>query len=109
MKVGGLLNTIFRKIYSHKDPAMIKRQYGLPDILNLNIGLTREGWFVVQSPDLPGLVTQAKDREELIEMVNDAVLTYFDIPRRDADIVYNQFNFGDQIIQYKGKLQTKAA
>ena len=94
-------------MYPHKNSAAVKREYGLPESLNLQVRLTSDGWFVVQSPDLPGLITQAQNQEELIEMVNDAVLSYFDVPRREADIVYDQFTLGDQIIQYKGKLQTR--
>jgi len=81
----------------------------MPDSLQLSVKLTPEGWFVVTSPELPGLITQAESREELIEMVNDAVLTYFDVPKRYADIVYDQLKIGGETIQYKGELATKAA
>jgi predicted RNase H-like HicB family nuclease len=67
------------------------------------------GWLTVSSPQLPGLVTQAQSQSELVEMVNDAVLTYYGVPKREADIVYDKFNLGDQVIQYQAKLQTQAA
>ena len=104
-----LFNKVFRIVFPHQDPAFIKRKYGIPDTISLNIRLTQDGWFVVTSPELPGLVTQAKNQEELIEMVNDAVLSYFNVPKREADIVYDQFNIGNQTIQYSGQLRTKAA
>ncbi len=104
-----LLHRIFRAIFPHQNPAIIKRKYGIPETVNLTLRLTPEGWFVVTSPDLPGLITQAKDYKELIEMINDAVLSYFDVPRKEADIVYDQFNFGNQTIQYSGQLQTSVA
>lgn len=104
-----VFQSVLRFVYPHKDPVLIKREYNIPDTINLSVRLTKEGYFVVTSPDLPGLLTEARDHEELIEMVNDAVLTYFDVPKREADIVYNQFNLGDQVIRYEGKLQTRTA
>jgi hypothetical protein len=29
---------------------------------------------------------------ELIEVYNDAVLTYFDVPKRESDYVFNELN-----------------
>lgn len=109
MRMNNIFNLIFREIYSHKDPIWIKKEYNIPDTINLSVCLTQEGYFVITSPDLPGLITEAKNHQELIEMVNDAVLTYFDVPKRDADIVFNQFNIGNQVIRYEGKLQTSVA
>lgn len=104
-----LLHRILRTAYPHRDPLDVKRAYGLPEEINLNVRLSDDGWFVVSSPEFPGLVTQARDRDELIEMVNDAVLTHFDVPKREADIVYDRFRFGDQVVQYRAKLQTQTA
>src|SRR3990167_5706110 len=101
-----IFQSVFRTLYPQQSPGAIKRQYGLPDTLNLTVRF-EDGWFVVTSPELPGLVTEARSHKELIEMVNDAVLTYFDVPRREADIVYDQFTLGDQVVQYRGQLQTK--
>lgn len=103
------LYKIFRAFYPHQDPGLIKRKYGIPEAINLNFTLKPNGWFIVTSPDLPGLVTEAKTQDELVLMVNDAVLTYFDVPKKEADIIYNQFNIGNQMIQYTGQLVTKAA
>ncbi len=99
----------FRAIFPHQNPTLLKRKYGIPDTIHLNVRLTQDGWFVVTSPELPGLVTQAKNQDKLIEMVNDAVLSYFDVPKKEADIVYDQFNIGNQTIQYSGQLITKVA
>ena len=104
----GTLHQIFRTIYPHKNPRAIKREYGLPENININVRLT-DGWFIVSSPELPGLITQARNQQELIEMINDAVLTYFDVPKREADIVYDRFTVGDEVIQYHAKLQTQNA
>jgi len=102
-----VFHKIFRLIYPHKDSALVKKEYRLPNSLSLNFHLTPDGWFVVTSPELPGLVTQARDHQELIVMINDAVLTYFDVPRKDADIIYDKVTYGNQEIHYKAKLQTQ--
>lgn len=104
-----ILDRVYRWFVPAEDPQKVKREFGMPETLNLTIEITPDGWFVVTSADLPGLVTQAQNHEELIEMVNDAVLTYFDVPRRNADIVYDQFKIGDQLVTYKGVLQTQKA
>lgn len=101
------LYKVFRALFPHRDPSSVKRKYGIPDTINLTVRISSNGWFVATSPELPGLVTQAKDQEELMVMVNDAVLTYFDVPKKEADIIYNQFNVGNQMMQYSGQLGTK--
>lgn len=104
-----LFEKLFRAVYPVQNAAEVKRRYNLPDAISLNVRL-EDGWFVVSSPELPGLVTQARSHDELLAMVNDAVLTYFDVPRREADVVYDRLvdNSG-QLIQYQAKLQTQSA
>ncbi len=99
----------FRALFPHENPAQVKREYKLPDSINFSLRVTPDGWFVVTMPDHPGLVTQANSHEGLMEMVNDAVLTYYDVPKRKADIVYDRLNVADTVIQYQGQLQTKHA
>lgn len=109
LSINSRLYKIFRGLFPHQDPSQLKRKYGIPDRITLTVRVTTNGWFVATSKELPGLMTQAKSHEELIQMLNDAVLTYFDVPRKEADFVYNQLNVGDQVIQYSGQLETKAA
>jgi len=42
-------------------------------------------------------------------MINDAVLTYFDVPRREVDIIYDRITVGEKTIQYEGKLHALTA
>ena len=70
------------------DLALIKEKYNIPGSIKLDLSLTEKGWIVATSPDLPGLITQAKSGKELFEMVNDAVLTYFNVP--EQKIVLNK-------------------
>jgi predicted RNase H-like HicB family nuclease len=104
-----LRHKLYRVLFPAKDPEEVKQKYGLPQSLNLHVRLDESGWFVVQVPELPGLTTQARSMEDLVEMVNEAVLLYFDVPGRDADIIYNQFQIGDQVVQYSGSLKTQLA
>ena len=101
-----MLHKLYRFIFPAEEASLVKRQFGLPDTLNLTFKLTQDGWFVVTSPELPGFITQAKDYKELIEMINDAVLTYFDVPKRTVDIVYDRINIGNTEVTYQAVLQT---
>lgn len=100
---------VFRTIFPQEKPAQIKREYHLPESINFSLKVNPDGWFVVTMPDHPGLITQANSHESLMEMVNDAILTYYDVPKRKADIVYDSLNVGNTVVQYQGQLQTKRA
>ncbi len=104
-----LFKHIAKYFFPQRDVTLVKKKYHLPEIINLNFKFSQDGWFVVTSPDLPGFVTEAKNKDELIDMVNDAVLTYFDVPRRDADMVYDELKLGDNVIKYTGALMTRTA
>lgn len=54
----------------------------LPSTLKVEIHAREEGGFWARVKNLPGCYTQADDGLELIDMVNDAVLEYFDVPER---------------------------
>ena len=93
--VKGYNMSIFRLLFPQKDPMYIKREYNIPDTLNWKIELNRNG-LVATSESLPGLVTNAKNPEELLEMINDAVLEYFDVPKKDSDYVFDSLNLAGQ-------------
>lgn len=101
-----MINKFFRFFFPQAHPADIKRKYKLPESISLNIELTKDNWYVAESPDIPGLFTQARSQEELLNMVNDAVLTYFDVPKREADYVYDQLQIGDEVVRYQAQLKT---
>ena len=104
-----LRQKLYRALFPVRNVSEIKRKYGMPDLLNLVVRVDENGWFIVQVPELKGLVTQARSMDELVEMVNDAVLCYFDVPRREADVVYDRFQIGDRVLEYRGQLQTQPA
>ncbi len=95
------------KFFHQEKPVQVKEKYKIPSELKLNIRLTKEGYFVLTSPELPGLVTQAHDTKELLDMFNDAVLTYFDVPKSEANKIFNSINIeGHGSISYEKELQT---
>lgn len=59
-------------------------KYKLPKKVKVVVQKTREGGFMVEFSDLPGCFTQVEDLSQLGENITDAVLTYFDVPRREA-------------------------
>ncbi len=52
----------------------------LPQNLTAYIYKTKEGGFWTKIKELPHCYSQAENFLELIEMINDAIFTYFDIP-----------------------------
>jgi len=53
----------------------------MPEKVTLDIHKTEEG-FWAKVKELPHCYTQAKDFIELIEMVNDSIYTYLDVPEK---------------------------
>ncbi|OGE81290.1 MAG: hypothetical protein A3H72_00455 [Candidatus Doudnabacteria bacterium RIFCSPLOWO2_02_FULL_48_8] len=89
---------------------VIKRAYNIPETIQLDIEITKDGWFVAEIKNYPGLFTQARSQQELLDMVNDAVLTYFGVPKYKADYVFDQLNVdGLGVIKYQAKLKTATA
>jgi hypothetical protein len=82
------LNILYRQLYPAKTPDEIRRDYGIPDKIDFKIEFCMDGWMILTSEQLPGLITEGRDPKNLLEMFNDAVLTYYDVPKKDADIVF---------------------
>lgn len=82
---------LLRRFYPQKDPGDIKNKYNIPATMAWDIQLNEDG-LIATSKDLPGLVTNAKNPEELLEMINDAVLEYFDVPKFDSDYIFDRLN-----------------
>lgn len=53
-----------------------------PSEVSVSIKRSEDGGFVAEITTFPGCFTQADSFSELIENVNDAVLTYFEIPEK---------------------------
>jgi len=87
-----MFNSIFRTIFPHKNFNYIYQKYNIPRSIKFKFEIKNGGWFIATSPELPGLVTEAKNPSDLLIMLNDAILTYYDVPRRDADFIHNSLN-----------------
>ena len=53
-----------------------------PQEISVKVERSKDGGFVAVINTFPGCITQADSFSELIEMVNDAVRTYFEIPEQ---------------------------
>lgn len=84
-----MFNSIFRFFFPHKSFDYIYQKYDIPRSLTFNFEIKSDGWFVATSPDMPGLITEAKNPQKLLVMLNDAILTYYDVPRREADFIHD--------------------
>ena len=82
---------LFRLFFPQKDPKYIKRVNNIPDTINWKIELNQFG-LIATSEELPGLVTNGKNPEKLLEMINDAVLEYFNVSKMDSDFIFNSLN-----------------
>ena len=51
---------------------------------------TRDGWWVVSVPEIPGAVSQGKTREEAREMIQDAIRMLLEVRREDAEREANE-------------------
>ena len=86
---------LLRLFFPQKDPNYIKQAYNIPDKIDWDIQLNRQG-LVATSKSLPGLVTNANNPEELLEMMNDAVLEYFNVSKFESDYVFDCLNLVGQ-------------
>ncbi|HEX9664637.1 MAG TPA: hypothetical protein VGA49_02335 [Patescibacteria group bacterium] len=80
-----------RIFFPQKDPIDIKDKYNIPETISWDIQLNKDG-LVATSKELPGLVTNASNPEELLEMINDAVLEYFDVSKLESDYVFDSLD-----------------
>lgn len=69
----------------------LQQKYNLPGNLKVKIIKSKDGGLTAILADYPGCITHADSPSELIESLNDAILTYFEVPRNEAlgaDFVY---------------------
>lgn len=59
-------------------------KYGIPKSFDFKIHQADGGGYWLDSKDLPGLYTQGETLGKLFENLEDAILTYFDVPRKEA-------------------------
>lgn len=109
-KIQRIFNRVYRFFVVQKSPIDIKTKYGIPEKLDWTIEITPDGWFIAECKEFPGIFTQAQSKRELLDMVNDAVLTYFGVPKRESDFIYDEFRMANnEVIRYEARLQTQPA
>lgn len=84
-----MFNKLFRLFFPAQHPADISKEYHIPSQIRFKFQ-SKDGWIIATSEDLPGFITEARNPKELLEMVNDGILTYFDVPKRVGDVVHDQ-------------------
>lgn len=62
----------------------VQEKYRLPDSIRLSLKKSKKGGFIIVLPDYPGAISYAESLTELVDVVNDLVLTYFLVPRKEA-------------------------
>lgn len=63
-----------------REKELIKYLMILPRKLEVEIHPAEEGGYWAKVKGLPGCVTQGENFFDLVEMINDAVFTYFEVP-----------------------------
>jgi len=67
--------------FNRKQSLEINKLRGLfPKSVTVRVERSKDGGFHAEIKSFPGCVTEADTFSELIEMINDAVKTYFEIP-----------------------------
>ena len=75
---------------SAKDIKEINRLRSLfPKEIGVKVRRSEDGGFVAEVLTFPGVVTEADTFSELIEVVNDALMCYFEIPKKYAQFTAN--------------------
>lgn len=75
---------------SQEDVKEINRLRSLfPAEVEVQVRRSEDGGFVAEILTFPGVITEADTFAELIEMVNDAVMSYFEVPEKYASFVAN--------------------
>lgn len=102
-----MLNKLFRLIYPAKNSLDIVREYNIPTEIRFNFESSKDGWIIATSKDLPGFITEARNPQELLKMINDGILTYFNVPKKVGDIVHNTMTIdGCGTVSLKEQLRT---
>ena len=97
---------LFRFFFPQKESRETLNKYNIPVRIGWNVRLNEKG-LVATSKDLPGLITNADNPEELLEMMNDAVLEYFNVPKLEADYIFDKLDIEGQGTVYLKQAKAK--
>ncbi len=77
-----------QRIASNTKALFIAGKYNIPEVLNLKIHGSNPGqpkYLIITCENVSGLITGGKNLKEAFSMINDAVLTYYDVPNAEFD------------------------
>lgn len=60
-----------------------------PAEIKVRVRRSEDGGFVAEVATFSGVITEADTFSELIEMINDAVMSYFEVPAKYAPFLAN--------------------
>ena len=99
-----MLNTIYRFFYPGKSDSEIRKNYKIPDNIKFNLQMFSDGYIVISSEELPGFTAEAKNSGEVLDALNDALMVYFDVPKKYGDIAFPSLTIeGHGTISYANK------
>ncbi len=71
------------KNFTEKEKKEIRKyRKHFPRSIEVEVSVTQDGKLIADVKDYPGCYTQANNLHELIDMVNDAIYTMFEIPQK---------------------------
>ncbi len=65
----------------------VEQKYNLPLEIRVSIKKAGKGGLIIRLPDYSGAVSYAEHGGEVVNIVNDLILTYFNVPREEASKV----------------------
>jgi len=77
-----------QRVASNTGALLVAGKYNIPEILNLKIHGSNFGqpeYLIITCENVPRLITGGKNLKEAFSMINDAVLTYYDVPNAEFD------------------------
>jgi len=99
-----MLNKIYRFFYPGKNSFEIRKNFNISDNIKFNLKMFSDGYIVITSEELPGFISEAKNSSEILDALNNALMVYFDVPKKYGDIAFPALNIdGYGVISYKNK------
>lgn len=68
----------------------------IPKELKIIVHIEPDGGFWAEFPDLPGCYTQGDNLSLLTSQIQDALLTYYDVPKEEANRFWTTFTLSGE-------------
>jgi predicted RNase H-like HicB family nuclease len=70
-------------------------------MFNIVIEKDEDGYYVASVPELPGCHTQAKDLDQLVARIREAISLYLEVEKQAIERVHKEF-VGVQLVEVPG-------